>query len=609
MRRHLLTWRITGAILGLVLVGGLCSAWLLGRQVEADGQDDIRQQLNLHARLLAGWAQQDATQPDQARLQALTAGHGLRLTLIAADGQVLADSQADLQGVDNHNQRPEVLAARAAGPMQPAYASRRSSTVGGVLHYCAVLVPDGRVVRAAMADEPLQQRIARSHQAVSMATALASVLVIIIGAVLARRLTRPLRELTACAQAMAAGQLGLWPELRRNDEIGILAAAFADMARELSRRIGQLSTERSKLASILGSMVQGVIAVDAERRVLHHNAAALLLLGSPEGMAVRGLSAESLRSATDGGTGAGRPLWEMVRHVDLIALLEGVLATGVPQQRELRVPLLTGVRILEAHADMIRDPSGGIVGAVAVLHDLSELRRLEAVRRDFVANVSHELKTPLAAIIGLVETILDDPAMPEATRRSFLERLHRQGERLGQLVTDLLTLSRIESPDTAVERVSLNLAAILRRSVTQLQTVAQARRITLSGEIPERDVLVDGDEEFLRQAIDNLVDNAIKYTPEGGTVRAVLRVQADHALIEVIDTGIGITGADQERIFERFYRVDKARSRHLGGTGLGLAIVKHVALSHGGAVAVRSAPGEGSTFTLTLPLRRMSAEG
>jgi two-component system phosphate regulon sensor histidine kinase PhoR len=238
---------------------------------------------------------------------------------------------------------------------------------------------------------------------------------------------------------------------------------------------------------------------------------------------------------------------------------------------------------------------------VLVLHEVTELRRLETLRRDFVANVSHELKTPLTAIRGLVETLEDDDAMPAELRRRFLGKIRVQGEHLAAQVADLLTLSRLESLERPLEMERMDLRDLARQALALHQGGAEERGLVLAAEIPDGPLVVKGERAALVQALGNLLDNALKYTPAGGTVTLRLRADGSRTLFEVEDTGIGIEPRDRERIFERFYRVDRARSRALGGTGLGLAIVKHVAQRHGGRVAVASVPGQGSVFTLSLP--------
>jgi two-component system phosphate regulon sensor histidine kinase PhoR len=271
---------------------------------------------------------------------------------------------------------------------------------------------------------------------------------------------------------------------------------------------------------------------------------------------------------------------------------------------EVRIPTPQKDQVIQLTATPLRDAGDEIGGAVVVLHDVSELRALEAVRRDFVANISHELKTPLTAIRGLVETLIDDDAMDRDTHDRFIEKIRDQSTRLTSLVSDLLTLSRLESGPGGLRFEPMDLRETVAESCRTQVHAAETKHVALSSGLPENPVTIEGDAEAMRELVDNLVSNAIKYTPSGGRVNVRLFAENGHAVLEVADTGIGIPPEEQTRVFERFYRVDKARSRALGGTGLGLSIVKHVALAHGGSVSLRSAPGRGSTFRVQLAQRR-----
>jgi two-component system phosphate regulon sensor histidine kinase PhoR len=254
------------------------------------------------------------------------------------------------------------------------------------------------------------------------------------------------------------------------------------------------------------------------------------------------------------------------------------------------------------HSSPLLDGDGKVTGAIVVLHDVTELHRLENVRKDFVGNVSHELKTPITAVRALAETLMDDSEMDSAVRKRFLGKIREQSFRLSSIVTDLLTLSRLESEGGAIQFSELDLRETVRASVKALQSTGEGRGVQVESDLRDVPIQILGDEEALGQMVTNLLDNALKYTPEGGRVWVQLRAEGQWAIVEVHDTGIGIEPAEQERIFERFYRVDKARSRELGGTGLGLSIVKHIARTHKGDVTVESSLGAGSSFIIRLPL-------
>jgi two-component system phosphate regulon sensor histidine kinase PhoR len=353
----------------------------------------------------------------------------------------------------------------------------------------------------------------------------------------------------------------------------------------LSQRIAQLEQDRQQLRAILSGMVEGVVALDAEQRVLYANERAAVLLEFHTQNPV------------------GRRLWEVVRQRSLLDMVRRALAAAETHREELNWYGPTA-RSLTVH--LARLPGDPPRGAVLVLHDTSELRRLERVRQEFVANVSHELKTPLSVIKACVETLLDGAIEDAVHRGSFLRQIAAQGDRLHMLILDLLSLARIESGEQLFDFRAVPLADLVNICVERHRARAEARRQTLlirnADGPPDEALAVWADEEAIDHILDNLLDNAVKYTPEGGTIRVGWHTDGEQAALEVADTGIGIPEADLPRVFERFYRVDKARSRELGGTGLGLSIVKHLTQALHGNVSARSRIGEGTTFTVRLPL-------
>ena len=342
---------------------------------------------------------------------------------------------------------------------------------------------------------------------------------------------------------------------------------------------------------VVNGLVEGVVAVDLSCAIIHLNPSAARLLGVA--------AAECL----------GRKISEITSLSNLSSTVSRALETRCEATGEsvIEMPANERDRVLEFEASPLRDRSGEVAGAVLSIHDITELRHLEQVRQDFVANVSHELKTPITAIRGIIETILTDDAMPGDTQHSFLEKVHSQALRLSVLVTDLLTLARLESRDAILEPIPFDLREPVLTSIRASRSTDQ-KYAPIEFDLPDGAVMVRGDPESLRLVASNLLDNALKYTPAAGKIWIRLRVEGDSARLEVEDSGIGIDPDDLQRIFERFYRVDKARSRELGGTGLGLSIVKHVCLAHGGLVDVASSPGTGSTFTVRLPLAHALAD-
>ncbi len=414
----------------------------------------------------------------------------------------------------------------------------------------------------------------------------AAVLVVLTGCLslwIAQKLRRPMLELTEAARRMARHEELRPVEVRWPQELRLLADSLRDMSQTAASTIAQMERDQQLLRAVFGSMAEGVVVVDADRQVLFLNEAA----------------ARALRIPLE--TASSQKLWQLVRHRQLSDALERVFDNEASHQTELewnvpehKVLALYGTRL----------PGMPVRGAVLVLHDVTDLRRLERLRQDFVANVSHELKTPLAAIQATVETLLDGAVHDPAHNLRFLQRISENSDRLNRLVQDLLSLGRIESGDEVLELQEVPLEGVIENCLARHEHRAQAKGIRLEAQPPPQGVIALADEEALAHILDNLVDNAIKYTPEGGSVTLRWSADGEQALLEVRDSGVGIPEKDLPRIFERFYRVDKARSRELGGTGLGLAIVKHLVQALSGTISVASEVGKGTAFTLRLPAVR-----
>jgi two-component system phosphate regulon sensor histidine kinase PhoR len=403
---------------------------------------------------------------------------------------------------------------------------------------------------------------------------------------LARRFTRPLDELTAGAQRLAEGDLGHKLFVTGSREFAALARTFNGMSARLAATFAQLEHDREQLRTILSGMVEGVVAIDTDQCVLFANETAGRLLEFAPAAAV------------------GRKLWEVTRQQVIQEIVDKALRGAGPQREEID---WTGPAVRSVTVYVSRLPGPVSPGAVLVLHDTTELRRLERLRQDFVANVSHELKTPLAVIQSNIEALVDGAADDPNARGPFLERVSHEAARLEALIQDLLRLARIESGEQLLELGPVPLNAAIAECLDRHATRAEAKSLQLI-EVPPADASPDvaawADEEALGQILDNLVDNAIKYTRGGGRITVRWFASGEQVRIEVEDTGVGIPARDLPRVFERFYRVDRARSRAVGGTGLGLAIVKHLTQAMGGMVTVASEPGQGTTFAVTLPRAR-----
>lgn len=500
---------------------------------------------------------------------------GRRATIIRPDGRVIGESSpTPVAEIGNHLERPEVQAALAG---EVGWAVRRSETVGEELLYMAVPHPRLGVLRLAKPLADVDAALRGVQRGILGVSALAVLIAALLSLGFSVAIARPLQRLAGVARELAAGDLSRRVGEKRTDELGALAQALDTLADQLQRRISQLEGERAETQALIDSMAEGVIALDSGGAVRRANPAAREMFALPS--EVRGLPPEAV-----------------ARRPEFLGLVRRVL-------RGEQVPAVElvggdGTALLATAHPL---PGGG---AVVVVLDVSELRRLESVRRDFVANASHELKTPLTAIRGYAETLLDEQ-LPEELRQRFTRVIHTNAERLQRIVDDLLDLSRIESGGWAIEAEPLQLARVVGEAWTAQAPLAEEKGIELRTELGPGAAEVTADAAALHQIFTNLFSNALRYTPPGGsvTVRATrLGPPAPAIQVEVSDTGSGIPSSHLPRIFERFYRVDPARSREEGGTGLGLAIVKHLVEAHGGRVEAASQLGSGTTIRFSIPL-------
>ena len=583
-------WELYAGYAFIIVATAIVVGVVLVHDADRGVTDDIRDMLQRDAVLVRDIAAPYVdVAPDSSfeqRIRALGQRTGIRYTVIAADGRVLADSHENPATMDNHRDRPEIMAAANNGI---GTSTRFSRTLSAQLMYVAIpVMKQGTLsgfVRTSATLEAIDARRADVRNGIALALVLPVLAALVFGLLVARSFTQPLIDMADAARAVASGEAAPRLHVQRSDEIGQLADALNAMTEQLHVQIDTMAADRNKTLAILAGMVEGVVAVDREERVVHANAAAQAILG------------------VDAKTALGRRIWEVMRVVEVSDALGETMRQNRVRVSEVRIPTPQKDQVIQLTATPLRNGSDQIDGAVVVLHDVSELRQLESVRRDFVANISHELKTPLTAIRGLVETLIDDHAMDPETHDRFIEKIRDQSSRLGNLVSDLLTLSRLESGPGGLRFEAMDLRETVAESCRTQTHAAETKRVDLHATMPDRPVTIEGDSEAMRELVDNLVSNAIKYTPSGGRVDVRLSAENGSAVLEVADTGIGIPPEEQSRVFERFYRVDKARSRQMGGTGLGLSIVKHVALAHGGSVSLKSASGRGSTFRVQLGLK------
>ena len=602
MRHTPLFWKL---YLTYLLAVALC-AGLVGWLAVGTASDLYHQQAfkDLKARAELASTQIAPLLDHPTQLQALVKTFGTnadtRLTVIAGpdsrtavEGKVLADSEADPATMQNHDtsDRTEVIAALSGAPGQSV---RRSDTLHIRMFYVAIPVFDANhkveaVVRTALPLTQVNGKLSAMTRRIGLGALIAAIAVALLGLLVSRSISGRMRVIKRGAERFAGGDFSHEIHVADADEIGEVALGLNAMGRRLNDTIQTITEERNEREAVLAGMTEGVLAVDNEERVITINAAAADLLGvAPE-------------------QAHGRSIQEVVRNPDLQAFVTAVLAGDGPAEGELVVHADQNPRELRVHGALLSDGSGDGEreghGAVVVLNDVTRMRHYEAIRRDFVANVSHEIKTPVTTIKGFAETLLDGALDDRHDAERFLRIIVGQADRLSAIIGDLLSLSSLESDaeDAAISLERGSIRDVLQVALDVCEMKAGPRQVMLTLACAE-DLYAEINPPLLEQAVVNLIDNAVKYSPEGATVEVSAALEATGLSIRVKDTGRGIPREHLTRLFERFYRVDKARSRDMGGTGLGLSIVKHIAVAHGGWVAVESTPGLGSTFTITLPV-------
>lgn len=507
-----------------------------------------------------------------------------RLTVILPDGKVVGDSDESPQQMDNHILRPEVADAFQEGK---GVSKRYSQTLQQNLRYVAVRAGDHDqplgVVRAAISLAVIDDALREIRNHILMVSLLMAMLLGITSLIIARRFVKPLEELSHHAEWFARGDLGHRLSTANSKEVGGLADTLNKMAGDLEDKLNTVVRQRNERDAILSSMVEGVLAIDADERLFRMNDAAVRLLG------------------VDAAHAEGRSLPEIVRNIDLHKLVAAVISTQQPVEGEV-VLRDRESRFLQVHGTVLRDAPEGRSGALLVIHDVTDLKRLESIRRDFVANVSHELKTPVTSIQGYVETLLDGAMNDAEPREKFLKIVAKHTERLHTILEDLLTLARVEQEGEKRENMLAlgSLRSVLDAAIADCGAKAEEKNMQIQLTCPA-ELMASINASLLEQAVVNLIENAIAYSPPGEMVEVSGLTGEREIEIRIRDHGCGISREHLPRIFERFYRVDKSRSRDSGGTGLGLAIVKHIVQIHGGRTAVESTPAKGSTFSIFVP--------
>jgi two-component system phosphate regulon sensor histidine kinase PhoR len=516
-----------------------------------------------------------------------------RYTVIAPGGKVLGDSEKNPDSMENHANRTEVIAALSG---KTGVSDRFSYTLQETMMYTAIPVYIGDslavVVRTSLPVTFIKSAVSQLISGMVLGIILLALFAAFISFVISRKVSRPIEAMKIGAQRFAAGDFNTKLQLSGNEETDKLAIALNEMANKLSMTITTITEQHTEVDAILSSMVEGVIAVDANEKIITLNKAAAALFGIRQNQA------------------PGKWIGEAVRNVEIRDFLVKTLnADGYAEGEAVIFPpssigQVESERFLQLHGSVLRTASGQCIGALVVINDISHIKKLENLRKDFVANVSHELRTPLTSIKGFAETLLAGGMNAPDEAQRFLTIIVNQVDRLNTIVEELLALSRIErdTEQAALELKPAPIADVLTTAVQTCSAKAQKKNITLNVEC-EANLSAPMDRSLLEQAVVNLIDNAINYSDEDKNIliKASYLTGTNEIVLCVKDEGIGIAREHHDRLFERFYRVDKARSRKLGGTGLGLSIVKHIVLAHNGRVAVESSPGSGSAFYIILP--------
>ena len=565
---------------------------LVSRQINENTLDDLHHTLYTRALFLAELSKPALQDPqnkgaaNQQTIIELGKNTESRFTIINSHGKVLADSQQSPQKMDNHATRLEIIEAREQGV---AITSRYSQTLAKKMIYLALRITENKeiigFVRVSMPLTTIDKKIAQLNQTVLLSALTCACLALLLSFYFAKRFSAPLVNITAVADAISKGDYSKRINIQHKDEIGLLAKAFNRMAQHSQQRLNEMEMERNRLAMIFTGMVEGVIYVNKQQEIIHINQAAANMLNLSTITSIKLVLAKQIA------------IPEITDAVQTAISQHTVVKTQV--QRNLNKEQN---EVIDIYVAALNNEQKDSVGAVIVLNDISELAYLERVRRDFVANASHELKTPITAIRGFTEMILDDSTMPEDIRNRFIKKIEAQSIRLASLVTDLMSISRLEANQTGVIFEAIDLTASVKQTIANAGYNADEKNISISSQLPKGKTIISGDQQEINQLLDNLINNAIKYTPAKGNINISLDKLQGQARISVKDTGIGISLAHQQRIFERFYRIDKARSRDLGGTGLGLSIVKNIVEKHQGTITVTSKINHGSTFSVFLPL-------
>ncbi len=589
MKPRRLLWQLYPSYLLITLISLAAIGWYASSSMQQFYYTQVAEDLKASAhvieeQVLASYKTGDSNGLDKLCKMLGTAGQR-RITVIETSGKVLADSQEDPQQMDDHSDRPEIIEAMGK---QIGSEIRFSHTLGLDMMYVAIpLEAKGKVVailRIAKPVSAINSQLKSIYYKILIGASFIAAVAALLSLAVSRKVSRPLEELKKGAELFAGGDLSHKLPVGNCQEIDAVAKAMNQMAGEIDERIRTISRQRNEHKAVLSSMAEAVLAVDSEQKLITLNSAATEMIG------------------VDISNAKGRALQEIIRNPDLQNFVTDALASNEPIEENITLHKDSEEHFLQVKSNALQDEQGQKIGILVVLNDITRLKRLEQVRRDFVANVSHELKTPITSIKGFVETLLEGAINNPEEAKRFLDIIARQTGRMDAIIDDLLALSRIEqqAQKTGIEREKVCIKDALETAIELCRNNAQAKQIDIELRCADS-IVANINMPLLEQAVVNLLDNAIKYSPSSSKIEVTAAQVGEKISITVTDFGCGIDKESLPRLFERFFRVDKARSRKLGGTGLGLAIVKHIAQAHNGSVTVESSLDKGSKFTIELP--------
>jgi two-component system phosphate regulon sensor histidine kinase PhoR len=588
MPRKRLLWQLYPSYLLLTVVAVLAVAWYTSHSLRKFYFRQVSEDIKSRAYLVLPQIAADLTGRDYEKIDRFCKTTGplstTRITVILPDGNVIGDSDEQVSDMNNHADRPEFRDAMKTGLGR---SERPSDTLGKNMMYLAIPIYQENeilaVVRTSVPVSAIDDELREIYLKILWAVLIVAVLAAVISLGLSKRISRPIETIKEAAARFASGDLALRLTVSKPEELADLAKAMNKMAHQLDQRIKTITTQGAESDAILSSMIEGVIAIDSDGQIVRINHAAAGFFNINTKQAER------------------CPIEEAIDNTEVIEFIQKAIGSASPTEAEVIIPG-DEKRHLKLHAARLSDSEGNKTGAVIVLTDTTQIKQLEKIRRDFVANVSHELKTPITSIKGFVETLQEGALTDPEQANRFLEIIARHADRLNAIIDDLLTLSRLEEGG---ERRALSfemtpLKPVLTEAVELSKVRAEEKQIQINLDCAEN-IEARVNPALLEQAVTNLINNAIKYSEAKSSIVIKAEQTETDIRITVRDQGCGIDKKYQERIFERFYVVDKSRSRKLGGTGLGLAIVKHIAQVHNAQVTVESQPGAGSTFTIHLP--------